>query len=113
MEDSEGLFVLEVKNENGLQMPIRRMDEPKKYRYRGRSGKAVYEANIPLPGQYIFTGKLKQKGQIEMFNLYFDKGFSQKRSRTVIAAQAILLFPIIASLILFLYAYSKNRVKNE
>ena len=108
----DGPFSFTVSSSAGKEMPVRRVEAIKKYRFRGRSGEAVYEVNIPLADKYILKGAFERTNLKKQFNLYFDMGFSLSRSKTVITAQAILLFPIIASLILFLYAYSKNRVKN-
>jgi len=108
--DSGKLLTLYVRNEEGTSMPFQRTGEAKKYSYMGRKGESVYEVNLPRKGLYEFSGVFKGIGERESITLILDKGFSEKRSKTIVNAQAILLFPIIASLILFLYAYSKSRL---
>ena len=108
--DSGKLLTLNVRNEKGTPMPIQRTGEAKKYNYMGRKGESIYEVNLPRKGVYEFSGVYKGIGEREGIILILDKGFSEKRSKTIVTAQAILLFPIIASLVLFLYAYSKSRL---
>ena len=103
-------FTLIVKNDEGISMPIQRTLAAKKYSYRGRRGESVYEVNLPRAGEYSFLGVISKTADRKNFTLILDKGFSDKRSKTIVNAQAILLFPIVASLILFLYAYSKSRL---
>ena len=103
-------FTLIVNNDEGISMPIQRTEVPKKYSYKGRRGESVYEVNLPRAGKYSFLGVMSKTANKKNFTLILDKGFSDKRSKTVVTAQAILLFPIVASLILFLYAYSKSRL---
>ncbi|MGI9535289.1 MAG: hypothetical protein ACR2NW_10105 [Thermodesulfobacteriota bacterium] len=107
---SEKHFILTVKNNEGVSMPLQRTDAPKRYNYRGRTGESVYEVNLPRVGSYEFSGVINDNGRNKDFTLILDKGFSETRSKTVVTAQAILLFPVVASLILFLYAYSKSRL---
>ena len=108
-KNPEKPFSLIVKNNGGVSMPLQLTEASKKYSYRGRRGESVYEVNLPRAGIYEFIGVINKTEKHEEFTLFLDKGFSESRSRTIVAAQAILLFPIVASLVLFLNAYSKNR----
>ena len=109
-DNSSDRFQLIVMNPEGVSMPIHRTGESKKYSYMGRRGESVYEVNLPREGVYEFSGAFQNKEGNRGITLILDMGFSEKRSNTVVTAQAILLFPIVASLILFLYAYSKSRL---
>ena len=109
-KNTEKPFTLTVRKKEGISMPIQRTDESKKYSYMGRRGVSVYEVNLPREGLYKFSGVFNDKVENNGITLILDMGFSEKRSKTVVTAQAILLFPIVASLILFLYAYSKSRL---
>ncbi|MGI9554312.1 MAG: hypothetical protein ACR2NC_05245 [Thermodesulfobacteriota bacterium] len=109
-ENTRDSFRLTVKNDEGASMPFQRTEAIKKYNYRGRTGESVYEINLPRAGNYKFSGVINENRENKEFTLILDKGFSDTRSKTVVTAQAILLFPIVASLLLFLYAYSKSRL---
>lgn len=106
----EKSFALIVRNEDGVSMPIRRTNKTKKYSYRGRKGESFYEVNLPKAGNYEFLGVVNDIGYSKKFTLILDKGFSKTRSKTVVTAQGTLLFPIIVSLVLFLYAYSRRQI---
>lgn len=101
-------FTLTVRDYKGVFMPVQRVKEPKKYSYRGRTGRAVYQVNLPGASSYEFLSSVNN----EIFNkgpaLFFDRGFSEKRAKIILTAQGILLFPVLTSLVLFLYAYSKK-----
>lgn len=99
---------LTVKDNNGVSMPVSRINETKEYSYRGRTGKAVYQVNLPKEDNYEFSASVNNGKYSKKLTLIFDKGFSERRSQTVVTAQAILFFPILLSIVLFLYAYSKR-----
>ncbi len=101
-------LTLTVKDNNGTSMPISKVNEKKQYSYRGRTGKAVYQVNLPKAGNYGFSASVSNGRHSKKLTLIFDKGFSERRSHTVVTAQAILLFPVLLSAVLFLYAYSKK-----
>jgi len=101
-------FTLTVRDDSGVSMPIRQVQERKKYNYRGRTGKAVYQVNLSRASDYEFSSSINNQSFNKRLTLIFDKGFSEKRSQIIITAQAVLFFPILTSLVLFLYAYSKQ-----
>ena len=74
-----------------------------------KTGKSIYRISPTQAGIYEVSGNYTNNS-IEKFQLKYDRGFSDKRSVTVVNSQALFLFPAIASLILFLYAYSRDRV---
>lgn len=88
---------------------LEKLETVKSYSYRGRKGRYLYEFNIEIEGEYVLSGYSPNDIRSERFVLTVEKGFSQKRSKTIVAAQALLLFPTITALVLFLYAYAKNR----
>jgi len=105
---NEYALTLTVKDNNGVSMPISKINETKEYSYRGRTGKAVYQVNLPKAGNYEFSASVNNGKYSKKLTLIFDKGFSERRSQTVVTSQAIFLFPLLLSIVLFLYAYSKQ-----
>ncbi len=102
-------FALKVKGEDGKYIAAIRSPAAKKYKYMKREGTSVYQINPTEAGIYEVTGSYTDKSKNNKFLLKYDRGFSDKRSVTVVNAQALFLFPIIVSLLIFLYAYSRGR----
>lgn len=101
-------LTLTVRDSKGVSMPVQQVREPKKYSYRGRTGRAVYQVNLPRASSYEFLSSVNNEKLNKRFVLFFDRGFSERRSKIILTAQGILLFPVLTSLVLFLYAYSKQ-----
>jgi len=108
-ENSIPDFALRVKGENGIYIPVLKSPTTKKYEYMKRTGTSIFQINPSQSGIYEVSGNYTNKNDGNKFTLKFDRGFSKKRSTTVVNAQALFLFPIIVSLIMFVYAYSRGR----
>lgn len=104
-------FALRVRDQQGNYIPVSKPLAAKKYNYMGKTGISVFQINPGEAGIYTVVGDFVNGDSGQRFSLTFDTGFSEKRSRTIVNAQALFLFPIIVSLILFLYAYSRARLK--
>ena len=102
-------FAIKVKGEDGKYIAVIKSPTTKKYEYMKRVGTSIYRINPTEAGKYEVSGNYTNNSN-ENFQLKYDRGFSEKRSVTVVNAQALFLFPIIVSLILFLYAYSRDRL---
>ena len=109
-ENSIPDFALRVKGEDGIYIPVLKSPTTKKYEYMKRTGTSIFKINPSQSGIYEVTGNYTNKNDSKKFTLKFDRGFSKKRSTTVVNAHALFLFPIIVSLIMFLYAYSRSRI---
>jgi len=101
-------FAIKIKGEDGRYIAVIKSPTAKKYEYMKRVGVSIYSIKPTEAGMYEVSGNFTNNNK--SFQLKFDRGFSQKRSVTVVNAQALFLFPIIVSLILFLYAYSRDRL---
>lgn len=103
-------FALKVKGEDGKYIPVIKSPVAKSYKYMKKTGISVFQINPSEAGIYEVEGNFTGTGKNQPFKLKYDRGFSDKRSVTVVNSQALFLFPIIVSLLLFLYAYSRERI---
>jgi len=103
-------FAVKVKGEDGKYIAVIKSPTSKRYKYMKKEGTSVYQINPTESGIYEVSGSYTDKNKNKKFTLKYDRGFSDKRSVTVVNAQALFLFPIIVSLIIFLYAYSRERL---
>ena len=95
---------------HGKYIAVIKSPTAKKYKYMKRDATSVFQINATEAGMYEVSGSYTNINNNKNFQLKYDRGFSRKRSVTVVNAQALFLFPIIVSLILFLYAYSRDRL---
>ena len=109
-EDSIPGFALRVKGQDGKYIPVTKPTAAKKYSYLHRTGTSIFRINPEEAGTYEVTGNYTAGDDKANFLLRYDRGFSDKRSKTAVNAQALFLFPIIVSLLLFLYAYSRDKL---
>ncbi|MEE9193439.1 MAG: hypothetical protein V3U21_02780 [Thermodesulfobacteriota bacterium] len=103
-------FAIKVKGKDGKYIAVIKSPATKKYEYMKRVGTSIFQINPTEAGMYEVSGSYTNINNNKNFQLKYDRGFSRKRSVTVVNAQALFLFPIIVSLILFLYAYSRDRL---
>lgn len=103
-------FALKVQGEDGKYIPVIKSPTAKVYKYMKRIGTSVFQIKPDKAGVYEVSGNYTNSDRNQRFKLKYDRGFSDKRSVTVVNAQALFLFPIIVSLLLFLYAYSRQRI---
>lgn len=103
-------FAVKVKGEDGKYIAVNKPLAAKRYEYMKRVGTSIFQINPTEAGIYEVSGNYTNNKNNINFQLKYDRGFSEKRSVTVVNAQALFLFPIIVSLILFLYAYSRDRL---
>ena len=102
-------FAIKVKGEDGKYIAVIKSPATKEYEYFKKIGRSIYRISPKQAGIYKVSGNYTNNSD-KKFQLKFDRGFSDKRSVTVVNSQALFLFPAIASLILFLYAYSRDRL---
>ncbi len=103
-------FALKVKGEDGIYIPVIKSPTAKKYKYMKRTGTPIFQIKPPKAGEYEVSGNYTNSDHRQSFKLKYDRGFSDKRSATVVTSQALFLFPIIVSLLIFLYAYSREKL---
>lgn len=100
-------FLVTIKQASTNDLITLELLEPvKSYSYMGRRGKFLYDLNIEKEGDYIISGYPSNNIRSDRFVLTVEKGFSKKRSRNILTAQALLLFPTLLAFLLFLYTYS-------
>ena len=101
-ENSIPGFALKVKGEDGKYIAVLKPTAAKKYKYLKKEGTSVYRINPAEAGVYEVSGSFTDNSKnSNQFLLKYDRGFSDKRSVTVVNAQALFLFPIIVSLLIF------------
>ena len=102
-------FLITVKDvENKKLVTLEVPDAAERYTYKGRKGEKIYKFSIISEGEYNIETKFGNLDSKTKVSLVLDKGFSKTRSENIVMAQAILLFPIVLSLILFIYGYLKK-----
>lgn len=104
--DSFLITVKEVMNKRLITLEVPEAVE--RYSYKGKRGEKIYEFSIPIGGKYKIETKFGSPTKERKISLILDKGFSRMRSENIVKAQAILLFPIVLSLVLFIYGYLKK-----
>lgn len=104
-------FALRVKGQDGKYIPVSKPPVAKTYSYLHRKGTSIFTIKPETPGTFEVSGNYSSGSEKENFRLRYDTGFSDKRSKTAVTAQGLFLFPIIVSLVLFLYAYSRDKLK--
>lgn len=111
-----GDYEIDIINENTKDSPgIIRLDGAKNYSYKGRSGETVYEFEADETGTYLisFEPASPAVDADREFIVSLDRGFHTQRVKIITGAQFLAIVPAIIALIIFTYAYTKDRRETE
>lgn len=77
----------------------------KKYSYLGRDGVKMFQFKNDGKNQYRLKSGLKDLKEPERYVLTVEKGFEITRHKGILVSQAVLLFPILISIFIFIRTY--------
>ncbi len=87
------------------------LDEPdsyKKYNYRGREGVKMLQFQTESVGEFKLQSSLVDLKTPEKYVLTLEKGFELKRLKGIIGSQAVLLFPTLFAIFIFIRTYLRK-----
>lgn len=106
--DTDNIAVSLINLPGGEDIELKKPDSSKKYRFRGRRGTKLYEFNNNGVNEYVISSERTDQKSVDKYVLVIEKGFEDKRVKGILASQAVLVFPTILALILFIRIYIKN-----
>ncbi|MGH7885656.1 MAG: hypothetical protein ACRENO_08190 [Thermodesulfobacteriota bacterium] len=90
------------------QVDLSKPESIKKYSYLGRKGVKLFQFENKGINEYKLSSYLKDIQKPINYSLTLENGFELKRLIGIVVSQAVLLFPILISLFLFIRTYIKN-----
>lgn len=97
-----------VNASTGENVELSQPDSYKKYNYRGRAGVKMLQFQNESVGEYRLKSSLKGLEKPDKYVLTLEKGFEVKRLKGIIGSQAVLLFPTLLALFIFIRTYLRK-----
>lgn len=111
--DNSGLNINSInvslfKLPDNTQIDLKNPDSYKKYSYLGRDGVKMFQFENKGVNEYRLVSSLKDIKTPDVYVLSLEKGFEITRHKGILISQAMLLFPILISLFIFIKTYLRN-----
>lgn len=90
------------------QVELSQPDSYKKYNYRGRKGVKMLQFTNEGTNEYVLKSSLIKLNKPNKYVLTLEKGFEVKRLKGIIGSQAVLLFPTLLAIFIFIRTYLRK-----